>query len=499
MAKQGRPQLIEVIPIETPRLPAAPGGGHRPAAPGSSPPRRAGASDGDSRPPARRWWIAPAAVAAIAAVVVGVAVASDSPSNRRALPTLGSAPSSSPLTPPVLPLVPQTPTGYAIRSVTTTSADDSTAAPIVRELWATHSTAQTSSWLEITAGTHLALPAIGDSRIAVPAGIAVFQGQADGELTVTGPIPGGQATISSSAVSKATIAELFASMRLDDGVLVHSDPRLGGMFQEIGSDPPAGATPSQASAADGHGASLTVAYGAIDDTAQQRQDFDVTIGPVPAEFDETVRQFFLSRPSEVTVDGQQAVIGSDERTAETESVVFQRAGLEVSISGTAPRDVLLAALQSIHVATGTELAALMAVPSAGPVDSGAVPAHVWVSFATGNLSDGRPWTLRAGSTDGAISAIGLEAGDVSATATVEGRDGIILTLASPVETALVAYIPRDMPGARLVVIVGGAEHDAEAQDVGGGSLLAGVAFDQLTAYSAQIVGPDGRVLSSTSG
>ncbi len=498
MAKHGRPQLIEVIPLEPARLPATPTGARRsaPQLPGG-PPR---GSDGDAPSPGHRWWIAPAAVAAIAAVVVGVALASDSTSSRPTNSTLGSAPASSPVAPAVLPLVPQTPTGYAIRSVTT-ATHDSAPAPVVRELWATHPTAQTSSWLEITAGTSLDLATnVGDARIAVPAGVAVFRGQADGLLTVSGPIPGGQATISSSAVSQATMAELFASMRLDHGALVHGDPRLGGMFQEIGSDPAGTADPAQ-SAANDHGATLTVVYGSIDDTAQQRQDFDVTVGPVPAGFDETVRRFFLSRATEVTVDGQQSVIGSDVRTVGAQSVVFQRAGLQISISGTAPRDVLLGALQSIHVATGTELAALMAVPPAAPVDgAAAVPANGWVPFASGSLSDGRRWTLRAGSADGgAISAIDLRAGEVDAPTPVDGRDSLILTLASPAYTALVAFIPRGMPGARLVVTVGGVEHDAEAEDVGGGNLLAGFAFDQLTAYSAQIVGPDGRVLSSAAG
>jgi hypothetical protein len=488
MSKQGRPQIIEVIQVEPARpISTRRGAGPAPEVDGSA------RTPDDDRHGVRRWWIAPVAVAAIAAVVIGASIASSGDS-RSAVPS-GSVPTvTGPATPPVLPLVPVTPLGYQIRSVTTGTSSAVPAAPF-RELWATHGSSQTSSWLEITAapiGDWLSVA--GDMRIAVPAGVAVLDGQSDGLLNIRGPIPGGGATVSSSGVSRATIGELFASLELRNGRLAHYDARLGGMFQEIAFDPD-GSAPLARRATE-NGATLTVEYATVEQPGQRQADFAVTIGPVPTGYSETSRRFFLSHSSDVVVDGQQAVIGNDERTFGRQSVVFQRAGLQIAIDGTAPRSVLLDAVNTVHVATGSELAALMATPPAAPDTSASAPGMV--DFASGHLSNGNPWSLRAGAVGGPVTAIELGTVGGSATRAVEGRDSTILTVTSSAYTALVAYIPHDRPDAWLVVTVDGIEHVAKPAAVGD-ALLAGYAFDQLVPFTAQIRTADGRALSTTAG
>ncbi|MEO5900490.1 MAG: hypothetical protein ABIR68_10220 [Ilumatobacteraceae bacterium] len=501
MAKQGRPQIVEVIEVEPARRASDPQG--------VAPRRSVGERDNSpvGKPDRRRRWTAPLVVLAVASAVIVVAVAStsDSGPDRDVTPSpTAAAGRVAALALPVLPLVPATPAGYAVTSVTPGSIDDADAPSMVRELWATSTTSETSSWMEITATrTGDWAQATGDARVAVPAGIAVFDGPPQSLMTLTGPVPGGGATIVSSGVGRAAVQALFAQLRLVDGALVHDAPALGGTFSRIALDP----DPSAIGAPD-HDTrpTLTIAYSATTPVGQRRDDFDVTVTPVSGQYAEVARRFFLSHARTVVVHGQQAVLGNDVRTQDRQSVVFQRAGLQITIEGTAPRSVLLDAVDSLHVATGEELTALLATPPATP--SAQPPSTVtWTTFATGRFADAAPWVLRAGADAGRIVAIDLGASGsltahaiapVDPLAHIAGGDATIFTFASPALTALVAFVPPQFVGAQLVVTVDGVQHTAAPVELGD-ELVAGLAFDQLSRFTAQIITPDGRALFTTAG
>ena len=213
------------------------------------------------------------------------------------------------------------------------------------------------------------------------------------------------------------------------------------MFQQVAADDGAPAIAAR------H-ASLTVSYDAVVASANKRNDFTVTVGPLGPGYDETARQFFSSHRDDVTVNGQQAVLGNDEREFGTQSVTFERAGLRITIAGTAPRSVLLDAVQSVHVATGAELAALL---SAGPpppeVLAPAIAAGVQV--AGGDVGDGRQYAIGIQDVGDGQAVVSINTSDgVIASTSVTEHDSYIATVASPTMTGLVAFIAADAADAR---------------------------------------------------
>ncbi|MFT3851469.1 MAG: hypothetical protein QM733_01800 [Ilumatobacteraceae bacterium] len=488
-AKRGRVEIIEVLPDDGARL-------DEPAPVDLPAPRR------------RRWWIAPAAIAGIAAVVVGAGVLSDSgPSDGRRPSETTALQGDALVTPAVLPLVPATPAGYRIAGVTRMAATPAGEARPVRQLWATRpDAAQLSSWMEITASpTGLTSNVVGDHRVEVPGGIAVLGTAGGSDLTITGPLAGGgEASISSSGVSRATLVELLGSLRFDGAALRSADTRIGGMFQQVAADDGSPAAT---------GASMVVTYEAIDGPPGKRDGFTVTVGPVVAPYDETARRFFLDRPQDITVDAQQAVIGG-ERGAGVQSVSFERAGLRILVAGTAPRAVLLDATQSVHVATGDELASLLTIgPS--PVDAtessgdgtdagGGTGGGGGVIAASGTLSGGESYRVTLVPSGDGVLLVDLTADGNTRVARLTPRDSYIATVASPTMTALVAFVGADVQGASLVATVGdaGSATMLTADPVelpGGRRAAAAVAFDQLAPYQASIHTTDGQTLSSVAG
>ena len=134
------------------------------------------------------------------------------------------------------------------------------------------------------------------------------------------------------------------------------------------------------------------------------------------------------------------MIGSDERSFGVQSISFERAGLLVRVTGTAPRPMLIDAAQSTHVATGAELATLLAM---GPPPPPTTPsADDAVLLTSGRLSTGSFLVeLVAGATDGSVQII-LSSGGVVREATLIPNDSYIATVASPTMTALVAFIAQ---------------------------------------------------------
>ena len=482
-AKRERVQIIEVLPSDAarPDEPLA-------LTPALGPPPRRG----------RRWWIVPGAVVAIAAVVVGAGLLSDDGSSSTSRP--GAATETelqgvAAIRPAVLPLVPATPAGYRITGVTRAAATPAGGTRPVRQLWATRpDSAVVASWLEITAAPDgLASTDAGDRRVAVPGGVAVLDTEGDGDITITGPLTGGgTAAIASSGVSRSTLVELLASLRFDGAGLASSDARLGGMFRQVAADDGAPIAT---------GATMTVTYAA---TAGD-DGFTATVGSLGTPYDEVARQFFLGRRTQVTVNAQAAVIGSDERRFGVQSISFERAGLRVDLAGTAPRSVLIDAAQSTHVATGAELTSLLT--AAPPAVAGTGVAGTTVAEVTSAagarsrvdvvaLADA---TSAGSALDDDAVQVDLITDGVRSTTTLTARDAYIATVASPSLTVLLAFIPAGSDGANLVATLGSTTLTAAPIDVPGGLRVAAIAFDQLQPYAASIHTADGRTLSAVSG
>ena len=189
----------------------------------------------------------------------------------------------------------------------------------------------------------------------------------------------------------------------------------------------------------------------------KRDDFTVTVGALGVAYDETARRFFLSRRADVTVNAQAAVLGSDERQFGVQSISFERAGLRISVAGTAPRSVLLDATQSVHVATGDELASVArrrARRRPAPTTRRRPPRPSQV--AGDHLSSGEPYSVDGGPGDRRPGqpCSSASVGAVREVTSLTPHDSYIATVASPTMTALVAFVAPAIDDARLVVAIG---------------------------------------------
>ncbi len=241
---------------------------------------------------------------------------------------------------------------------------------------------------------------------------------------------------------------------------------------------------------------MTVSYDAVVDDPRKLDDFTLTVGPLGSAYDETARRFFLGHRDTVTVNGQQALLGSDERDFGRQSITFERAGLRITVAGTAPRSVLLDAVQSAHVATGAELAGLLAAgPPPVAVTPAPTPASRWPRVQLGN-GLGRYTIARQPDADGQAQVTLAASGDDGASASVPQHDSYIATVVSPTMTALVAFIPPTAVGAQLVLTLGDPSspttRSATPTALPDGSLVAALAFDEMQPITAQIVLSDGR-------
>lgn len=457
----------------------------------------------------RRWWIVPAAVVAIAAVFGAVALLAGTDDATRTSAST-SAPSTSAAGAAVVAVIPATPFGYVVTGVQRSTAATSAPTGMVTELYATHvESASLSSWVQITAG-----PAggwyegTGDSRVAVPAGVAVFGNRRDGSLTLSGPISGGGAIVASSGVSRDVVHEMFDLLKFERGRLRIFDDRLGTTFLRVAADDAAagGGARGSSQVVDVTYARIGDASGPPEPSAVDRPDsFTVITGPIQPPSQEVTRRFFLNRAKTLTVAGQHVVVGADTREHGITSVVLERAGRQVTVSGTAPRDVIVAAITTMRIADDAALERLGAVEP--PQATNAQTPGIRLVIGSGVLDNGRSWQLSAD-----LSTIDAPPpGQHSAvTSLIIGSDGSafrtpitpqtvgITIVATPALTAVVAFIPRNLDGAVMVVTIGAQERTVQPAAVGEGDLVASFGFVSLDPFTVDIRS-NGRALSSASG
>ena len=186
------------------------------------------------------------------------------------------------------------------------------------------------------------------------------------------------------------------------------------------------------------------------------------------------------------------MLGNDERQFGVQSISFERAGLRISVAGTAPRSVLLDATQSVHVATGAELGQVARRRAAAGRCRRPAPAAAAIQVAGDHLSSGEPYSVAV---DPVIDAQGtvlvrLQSGGVAGITSVTPHDSYIATVATPTMTALVAFVDPAIADARLVVAIGDPAAptmlSAIPVELPGGLHVAALAFDQMQPYDASI-------------
>lgn len=463
--------------------------------------------------PLRPWWIVPAALVAIAAVFVVVAVASGSDGPSRTTISIAST-TTSVGDAPVAAVLPATPDGYTVTAVQRRTTSTPPDHRLTTELFATQvDSAERSAWLQVTAG-----PAgdwyvgTGVSRVSVPWGVALFGNRSDGALTLSGPIAGGAAVITSSGVSMEDVHEIFAGLRFEAGRLQIFDRRLGTTFQPVAADDASGgSTPGPA-------AVVAVTYGRVRGAggstpdgsitapdAEPNDSFTVTTGPVQPPAREVTRRFFLSHPATFELAGQELVVGADTREPGVTSVVLERAGRQVTVAGTAPRAVIVKAASTMHTADSADVDRLAGNVIAAPAEDPAATSSV--VLATGQLDGGRPWNL-----DAAMSCSGPEqpaphcvmrrlvigGGGGPAEVPITPQTAGITIAATPQLTAVVAFVPTNLVGATMVVTVNGQARTVEPIAVDGADLVAADAFDTMAPFTIEIRA-GGRAIASASG
>ena len=524
MSTKPRPEIIEVFDVDpasdVDALAMVPGG-HATLRLPSGEQRGPAGSDGGEVGVQRRWWIVPAAVATIAAVFAAVALLTGTDDATRTSAST-SAPPPSAAGPAVVAVVPATPAGYVVTGVQTGTPATPASTGLVTELYASQvDSASRSSWVQITAG-----PAggwylgAGASRVSAPWGVAVFGNRSDGALTLSGPIAGGGAIIASSGVSRMAVHEIFSGLRFEEGRLKIFDGRLSTTFQRVatdGADGGAAVTRTGATTA-----VVSVTYGRLADGASgsgstggsdprpvnPADSFTVTTGPMQPPSQEVTRRFFLDDPQTFTVSDQELVVGSDTREHSVTSVVLERAGRQITVSGTASRAVIMESARTMHVADGAELGRLLR-------DAGATPPELKepkepttrFDLAAGQLDDGRPWDL--GAEVSCIVAVQPDqhcvmtslvvssGGDPTEVPITEQTAGISIA-ATPTLTAVVAFIPRNLDGAAMVVTSNGEERVVAPTGIGEGDLVAAYAFDSLAPFTVEIRS-NGRAVAGASG
>jgi hypothetical protein len=454
--------------------------------------------------PTRRLWVAPAAVAAIVVLVVGAALSSGSNDDHasRHVASATSAPTST--TDPArrtadsLHLVADTPRGFLVDSVGEHTPVGAGAVGATRELWATHTdSADRSSWFVITAGVRTGDDGlvVGERRLAVPAGVAVLGHQPNGTLSIAGPITGGgEATVTSSGLSQILLTSIFGTLQRANGQLVHDDPMFGGTFQLVGAD---GSTAGPVNT----DPIISVRYRGPGTVGGQDVRFSVSVGKPSSTYERNARRFFLSRRADVNVGSATATVGYDTRTTGDQSLVIERYGLEITVDGTAQRDVLVAAATSIHVASANEWQDVenAAFANAAQPDSPFVTG-ARMEVSNGLLADGTTWIISVivGS-DVSIDSLNLESQDGITNAPLGDHTSGLAAFAVDRFSAVVAQVPKDQVGAVLQVTLANHTVSIPMVDVGADTLIAAYGFDVLTPYTARIVAADGSSISSITG
>ena len=469
-----------------------------------------------------RTWIAAGAVVALLAVVIAVAVTSGGPDSPTATPQ--SLPASSVASPSTGPRSPTTSIGPGGEVVTAGRAIFPTAVKIVpttpagfrvadvnefypfratergaRQLWADQASdspapSDPPSWFEIDASDAAADDATGIARLQGRHGVITVVSAAPGWVSLIGAIDGGSASVTAAEIGLARAISVLDAAHLDGHVLRIDPSGIPADFElvatterNIGAQGTSGLSNVIAS---------TISYvGDLD----SRQWIGLTAGGARPSFDAAALQFRLHDRVETDLgDGRLAeVFTSTDPDQPDRFVRTEVGGVPVEIAGNAPVEVLVEMARSARVVSDGSWIILQhqAHDVAAPITSNG-PLQ-WQLLASGVLADGTTaWSLDRIDIPGTTRpSYAAQAGGSGTSFTETGAAPAVQMIALAPASIVVARMPRDEPGAKLEVTVGGVTHVADIVEAGAGvtELVGVVALEGLGIPSARIVDAGGAI------